>query len=102
MGCNVILGPKRQSLPSPRTILASLCPDYLSHDLHHCLKTKIHFHDGGYVSINLLDISLGQGNIFSKAKIIGDFSKDKGLVKLVIGAKDSFMQKRQEHLQQSD
>jgi hypothetical protein len=52
MDCNLVLGAKRQILASPWTILSALCPDYASHDLHHCLKTKTNCHDGFNVSAN--------------------------------------------------
>ena len=52
MDCNLVLGAKRQILASPWTILCALCPDYVSHGLHHCLKTKTNCHDGFNVSTN--------------------------------------------------
>lgn len=94
MGCNVILGPKRQSLPSPRTILASLCPDYLSHDLHHCLKTKIHFHDGGYVSINLIRYQSWTGEHCFKGQDNWRFLKRQGVGEVGNRSKGFFYAKK--------
>jgi hypothetical protein len=55
MDCNLGLVAKRQILASPWTILASLCPDYASHDLHRRLKIKqTNCHDYFNISTNCL------------------------------------------------